>query len=504
MNHQGSTKTAGAIIPRPRSLIWHELGLVSLLIMEVSWITPWFRSFWPDDISLSTLQVLLLLLGHGLVALNLGKLARHPTMAGGVRTIMLLGSMVLGVYASLRMIVYPHLTGGLRVLALDMLLSFAKVFSSPSPALILIVAILYVWRRSVLLSSSFVLGPTTGALRFRLGVLFLALFALVHRDEKAGMLLEVLPVYFGAGLLGMALGRADSLTLARGASQSPFSGGWLVAVVSIVAAIVALGGGLGVLLSTQAAQSLAGILAIVLVALAVAVLSPVLLGLYFAFSYIVGWLMTVWPTQGPFQESMESVEALDSMLEGLRQEAGKQQPAFMAWLREHSSELTIILTSLAVLILAFLSVRVGRRYLRLRKQAEEDEAESLFSASEMADDVRRRIQELRDRLGGQRPLKSFQRLITASTVRRIYTRLMALAHKAGCGREASETPLEFLGKLIDLFPDHKSEVTTITHAYVQVRYGEFPEDEIDLKRVREGWAAIRKAADARPVVKDGG
>jgi hypothetical protein len=67
----------------------------------------------------------------------------------------------------------------------------------------------------------------------------------------------------------------------------------------------------------------------------------------------------------------------------------------------------------------------------------------------------------------------------------------------GQPRPAASTPLEFLPKLEQLFPDLQVELGTITRAYLQVRYGERPESsasEVDLEAVETAWKRIRGEA----------
>jgi hypothetical protein len=95
---------------------------------------------------------------------------------------------------------------------------------------------------------------------------------------------------------------------------------------------------------------------------------------------------------------------------------------------------------------------------------------------------------------------SLRNVVTASVVRRIYARLLSLGEDLGKGRAASETPLEYLENLQLLFPDHREQARTITRAYVHVRYGEFPEEGVDLDKVRESWATLKEVSQSkRPI-----
>jgi hypothetical protein len=45
-----------------------------------------------------------------------------------------------------------------------------------------------------------------------------------------------------------------------------------------------------------------------------------------------------------------------------------------------------------------------------------------------------------------------------------------------------------------IFPEETNEIALLTTAYTQIRYGEFPEEEQIVSKVREAWQVIRRAA----------
>jgi hypothetical protein len=48
---------------------WRELAQIMIVLMEISWVTPWFRSLTPATYAVSPLQGVLVLLGIVLVGL---------------------------------------------------------------------------------------------------------------------------------------------------------------------------------------------------------------------------------------------------------------------------------------------------------------------------------------------------------------------------------------------------------------------------------------------------
>ena len=87
---------------------------------------------------------------------------------------------------------------------------------------------------------------------------------------------------------------------------------------------------------------------------------------------------------------------------------------------------------------------------------------------------------------------SVRRLIAAARIRRVYAELMALCGRLGEPRAISLTPNEFLPKAGQVFPQHEEELALITRAYVQVRYGEYPESREEVEQVIRAWRQVKQ------------
>jgi len=85
------------------------------------------------------------------------------------------------------------------------------------------------------------------------------------------------------------------------------------------------------------------------------------------------------------------------------------------------------------------------------------------------------------------------RLYAAVSIRKIYANMARLAASQGFPRQPAQTPYEYMPALGLAFPDCRAEVTAITEAYVDVHYGEVPENVGDLQRIREYWQKIHSS-----------
>ena len=94
------------------------------------------------------------------------------------------------------------------------------------------------------------------------------------------------------------------------------------------------------------------------------------------------------------------------------------------------------------------------------------------------------------------------RLWNAASIRRIYENLIYLAAVGGYPRDAVETPLEYLLKLDQAWPENRADIQQITDAYMQVRYGEVPESKAELDVIREAWERVRQTKPVEPQPAD--
>ena len=159
-------------------------------------------------------------------------------------------------------------------------------------------------------------------------------------------------------------------------------------------------------------------------------------------------------------------------------------PPFPAWVIS-------ILFWAVVLVLVMIFLRnVGGRIRRRRVGFQE--AESLMEDQDLLSLLRQsardRMQEIADGFSRLRPGR--RRL--AARIRQIYADLMELSSDIDHPRPEARTPVEFLPELRALLPDQAGDLTRITHAYVRVRYGEYPESEAEVAEVEAAWRRVEE------------
>jgi hypothetical protein len=81
----------------------------------------------------------------------------------------------------------------------------------------------------------------------------------------------------------------------------------------------------------------------------------------------------------------------------------------------------------------------------------------------------------------------------AKSVRELYRSLLRWAAQRGIPRTLSDTPLEYLRHLCQRFPEGEKELTVLTDAYIQARYGLIQRDGLGLKKARLAWQRIKSS-----------
>ena len=483
MNERHETATLGVSRWRLESGLT-ELGVAGALLMEIAWFTPWFRYFNAKGQNLGELKVLLylLVLAYGALMIDRALRARRsrPVVRAAALLVLLLAEM-----AAMLVIFHPDYTGlALTELAARAFGSFAGILEVIPAELVILLSASFVFRRGILAARHDVLAPEMLHFRFRLGIVILAGFGLIFRSAESRFMLEALPAYFAAGLLAVAISRVDRAPAHAGGSTGPMGVIWLGVIVTIIAVTVGLAQAASRLLQSPLAASAAAILTqglLQVFRLVVILVSPVVVGL----SIAIAWVLR---TAADALGGMKGLAGVAEALRSLALPIARSNPEPSGWLQSHAREIATVGTSLILALLALTAIRGGRRRDTRAEFLAPDEAE-IVPGSWLAG--KRGGAAGPKRVRGRRSLRSLEQVLAATSIRRIYGRVLHKAKSRGRGRTPSETPLEFLPVLVELFPGHRAEVTRITHAYLDVQYGGQPDEDAGVVEVRKAWASIQ-------------
>ncbi len=80
----------------------------------------------------------------------------------------------------------------------------------------------------------------------------------------------------------------------------------------------------------------------------------------------------------------------------------------------------------------------------------------------------------------------------ATSTREIYRELLKWGSKAECPRNGTQTPNEYLLRLIKRFPEAESDLTLITTQYMETRYGFSIPSPDQLEQLKQKWRRIKR------------
>ena len=464
-----------------------EIGALAVLGMETAVLVPWFRSLTAPTQALGTYGALLLMMAVAALAMALARAAAVFGLGAGARRAMLLTALAAVLLAAIRIVVYRDSSVGIVGLVLGSFSSFESVITVVPVELVVVLGGLYCWRRGIVASAPDALDPGWIAYKMRLGILAHVAFALIYGLSGAGRLLEILPFYFGAGLTGIAMSRADALMRLRGAGRSPFAWQWVGGILALTGGTVALGIGVANALVSPPAFQLAeraGETALRGVEFLLRLASPLILGIVTLLDRFMRWVLEV----TRFDPTLLRLRELIPLVSAPTTEASPPP----GLLEPYRAPLQVIGTTLLIVLLAVLAVRASRRSTRKGCPPWEDQADALAPRALRPLSLRGILARAQARVDGARRFGG--RFLAAAAVRRIYARLLALAEARGRTRAPAETPREFMPQLWALFPSHRAEVEVITEEYLRVRYGEYPEAAEAVARVRAAWSVLLEEA----------
>jgi hypothetical protein len=442
-----------------------ELLYLVMGFIETLWITPFVMLFLPGSLSIPGYQNALIVAVHLLGSLMILRLVNNQNKADMLPR--LLGVVVIG--------------AGMLFVSRAFLPEAALDFTMPRtvsgrlgypPAIITLIIIGILWFRGSRLATITV-TPLRASFALRLGIVALMFAALIPDPRTQRAVLLLLPLFFFFGLMGVALARSASLRLNREVYQSTFGVSWVVLTFTIGAALTIFGFISALVLSGFHFDSIVDAFSNVLTAM-VAVVATFIGPIVQAF---IDLLKRLFPTLNlinnlpgsPDEDPARIIK--NASTSNLADQIAAALPMIC---------LSMVLILLFILVLLRLRMR---RSLNLRDGEERETVagENLLKILQAA--LSNGLQNLGDRLAELNPFASREEL-TALTIRRLYARLGRLGASAGNPRQPQQTPREYRATLAQLWPAYETEIGELTMAYVEVHYGELPDDPTILQRAR--------------------
>jgi hypothetical protein len=327
------------------------------------------------------------------------------------------------------------------------------------------------------------------ALGFHIGILVLALAAVLYTAPEMTTLIAV---FFFSQLFAMALTRVETIAIERGGRRSPFTGWWLIMLISATGSVVLIAGVVSAaVLGVPPDQLLFWLMPfLALITLPFALIALPFMGLL---TQIVKTILSV--AMLVINQWMTFVQQVQAILGRLFR--FQPPPIVIMALRVIGYGILTLIVLMVLLVLINVVRMVGRRSAR-RENEQDEQHEYIWSGQTLLNKLRAR---LLSRLARLRHLASIagrlgaSGLFAALTIRRIYAQTVKLAASRGYPRPAAHTPYEHLATLQQAFPGCETDVTQMTEAYVGVHYGELPERAEALAEIRAAFERVKAQAE---------
>ena len=466
---------------------WRELSLIALMVMELCWVVPWFRSLTRATYAVPPAKAFLVLAGIMLGFNWIVRFMNFVNLRMSIRRVFLLILSVVSVLVALKALLYARQPLSLVELLKQPLGAFSELTSLiPDEFLVALIA-LYVFYRGMMMAQTYI-EPATLRRSFLLGIGMFVAFIFINTIATGETPGGLIYVFFLAALIGMTAARISVISSLRGGGSNPFDRQWFITMVASAMVVIGLAAGLGALFGGrlavfgQVGSMILGLFALIMVA----IISPLI---YAAQTFLSSSHSATQTLQG-------LVNALQNLRVTLFEFSGKifgffDQSGIFDWV----SRLKSILLWSALLVASLVILASLTQWLLKERDSRKDERQSLATGGDLLkliqQALQRRLKNLGDGLMRAATLGRGQRFLAAMRIRRIYTQLMDLSEMLGKTRAPAETPLEFLPTLDGLFTGMESELNAITAAYLRVRYGEFPETRQEIDSVEAAWEGVR-------------
>ncbi len=470
-------------------ILWALMEMAILAPLALT-VLPWAR-YWPT--LLITLWILLLMLVPFNLVRLMGAMELRRSQQRNIMALVLVGVLFL----SWRLLLFAP--GGLTDLSwLGEL--FGGLGNSEETVWLQTIAVfaitLVAWWRGLRLVR-IQPGIDSIGLRLRSGALAFFLFGLIASvTDPRWSLLPFILLYYLTGLMIVALLRAEQVQKESSGESASLRPTWLLAIFLTALMVVMVAGALALGISGDTASQLAAFFAPVWQAAGL-MLAVVLAVLGYLGRPAIWLLALIIDTLGLLAQNIGI--AFSNMLE----ETGVEIPNMDSVTAPVSEEgvvelaappqfnmqlLTILLMVAAVLIVV---LALTRLYREVSFSDEEGQTVTGLGRGQLSrPSFGKRIL---NRLAGLRGWR------TAASIRRIYLQMCNSASGAGFPRGETETPYEYLPRLMEIWPENQAEAELITRAYVRVRYGELPETREELDAIKEAWRTLESV---RPMVVD--
>lgn len=468
---------------------WQIFTVLALMLLDLSWITGAYTLLAGRLLELHAGRVFIVIGAIYLASYLAAGALQYMELENGVIQFLLFTIAISGLFWASGKLIYLEDQLNIAGIIDRYLSSFGSISVLFKSEFLLTVTVIALWRRGLSIARHAV-GPRFIRRAFNNGLLALVATGIVAASLGYRIPSLEAALFLFSSLIAMGGARLSSLSRVHGGREIPFEREWVLGLILLAIAMLVIAGGLGLLAGGPLSVWFSDLLSTVgrfVSRMVLLILWPLL----YLFGVALAWFMGIiepfingaqaepseLTTATGMQEALESLEELQTV----------------AWAPQVGSILSTILAVGSGIFLIWIILNTVRKF-RISHQLEGlQEVERIRLSGSALDYLRALLQSKAKRAIEEiSRLNPAARFIAAARIRRIYTSLLNLSASLGEPRSPSVTPLEFMENLERRFPASRDELTTITHAYLRVRYGELPETRGQVDEVENAWEFVRK------------
>ncbi len=472
------------LINKERQLeFWHETARVLQVVMEMTWVSLYIFALTGGNSGFLAWRVFGIFAGMAIFSYITARLTVDRINNKKVMRIVFLGWSLIGTWLVVNFMLYPTRFRNPLEMIQDIwhLLTGQIVF--PAHIWIIFTTLVIIWRTALL--SNYRVDMTGVQSSFQFGLAMLLVYGIFGINPRLPSAIPQIIFYIATGLCALGCTRLVSLSGSTGGTPIPNNKVWLGMILAGTLLLILLIIGINALiLSGQVViKEVLIYAAAIFMTVIILPLTLVLLGITYLISIPFGLIM----------------QTIIPIFKKLRMDLGIQSGNIppIELLNRTINTSPEIAISLTLFILLAIAASIGLANRARRKHIFHDEESDLESTGwwdRQKDWLKSKWKATLDDLVELSKLKNVQKAWSAARIRWVYARLMDLAGQLNSPRQSAVTPLEFLPIISQVLPETAPELKLVTDAYIQVRYGEIPEQESEVGQVLAAWKTIREKA----------
>ena len=221
------------------------MAVLMLIIMETSWVTPWFRSLTSATYAVNAIKAFVVLFCIVLISHIVVRFMEFLRLKTSIRRGITIALLVIVIFGGLKMLLYAQDYISFFELINRPLRSFLDWRSLIPDEFVIILVILIGWWRGIAIAQEHI-GPSSVSTHFGIGIVLFMVFIFVNTLVTGETPGDFFYLFLFSSLLAMISARMAVLGTLRGGRQNAFDRRWFLGIIlasTIVVGLSALAGG---------------------------------------------------------------------------------------------------------------------------------------------------------------------------------------------------------------------------------------------------------------------